>query len=164
MQRRKLPSILRNNRDKRSVPQKTAPQIEQQVVALRHRLPTFGAARRGADILHRHTVLHCVRIVIHHRPGHAERTLVRMELKNILFASDFGNSAERESEYAFSLAQEHWSRLTLLHVFPHRKAYGKDALIEMEHNFYVQLRKLVPIATEMHCKVEIRVVFGEPTE
>jgi hypothetical protein len=26
-------------------PLKTAPQIEQQVVALRHRLPTFGAAR-----------------------------------------------------------------------------------------------------------------------
>jgi len=40
------------------------------------------------------------------------------EFKNILFATDFGKSAEREAEYAFSLAQEHRSRLTLLHVFP----------------------------------------------
>ena len=87
-----------------------------------------------------------------------------MEFKNILFATDFGKSAEREAEYAFSLAQEHRSRLTLLHVFPHPEAYGKEALIEMEHNFYAQLRELVPVATEMHCKVEVRVVFGEPTK
>jgi nucleotide-binding universal stress UspA family protein len=87
-----------------------------------------------------------------------------MEFKNILFATDFGKSTEREAECAFSLAQEHRSRLTLLHVFPHPEAYGKEASIEMEHNFYVQLRELVPVATKMHCKVEVRVVFGEPTE
>jgi nucleotide-binding universal stress UspA family protein len=87
-----------------------------------------------------------------------------MEFKNILFATDFGKSAEREAACAFSLAQEHRSRLTLLHVFPDREAYGKEALIEMEHNFYTQLRELVPVASSMHCKVEVRVVFGEPAE
>jgi nucleotide-binding universal stress UspA family protein len=87
-----------------------------------------------------------------------------MEFKNILFATDFGKSAEREAQYAFSLAQEHRSRLTLMHVFPHPQAFSKEALIEMEHNFYTQLRELVPVATGMHCKVEVRVVFGEPTE
>jgi nucleotide-binding universal stress UspA family protein len=87
-----------------------------------------------------------------------------MEFKNILFATDFGKSAEREAEYAFSLAQEHRSRLTLLHVFPNSEDYGGEAAIEMEHNFYAQLRELVPVVTEMHCKVEVRVVFGEPTE
>src|ERR1700686_4138015 len=86
------------------------------------------------------------------------------EFKNILFATDFGKSAEREAEYAFSLAQEHRSRLTLLHVFPNPEAVGKEELIEMEHSFYAQLRELVPVATQMHCKVEVRVVFGEPTE
>jgi nucleotide-binding universal stress UspA family protein len=87
-----------------------------------------------------------------------------MEFKNILFATDFVKSAEREAEYAFSLAQENRSRLTLLHVFTHPEAYGKEELIDMEHNFYTQLRELVPVATEMHCKVDVRVVFGEPTE
>jgi nucleotide-binding universal stress UspA family protein len=87
-----------------------------------------------------------------------------MEFKNILFATDFGKSAEREAEYAFSLAQEHRSRLTLLHVFPNPETVGKEELIEMEHNFYAQLRELVPVATDMHCKVDVRVVFGEPTE
>ena len=87
-----------------------------------------------------------------------------MEFKNILFATDFGKSAEREAAYAFSLAQEHRSRLTFLHVFPHREAYGKEAAIDMEHNFYTQLRELVPVAAEMRCKVEVRVVFGESAE
>jgi nucleotide-binding universal stress UspA family protein len=87
-----------------------------------------------------------------------------MEFKNILFATDFGKSTEREAEYAFSLAQEHRSRLTLLHVFPHPEAYGKEASIEMEHNFDVQLRELVPVAKKIHCKVEVRVVFGESTD
>jgi nucleotide-binding universal stress UspA family protein len=97
-------------------------------------------------------------------PVTAKEPWYEMEFKNILFATDFGKGVEREAEYAFSLAQEHRSRLTLLHVFPHPEAYGKEALIEMEHNFYAQLRELVPVATEMHCKVEVRVVFGEPTE
>jgi len=87
-----------------------------------------------------------------------------MEFKNILFATDFGNSAEREAAYAFALAQEHRSRLTFLHVFPNKEAYGKEALIEMEHNFYNQLRELVPVAADLRCKVEVRVVFGEPVE
>ena len=85
-----------------------------------------------------------------------------IEFKNILFATDFGKGAEREATYAFSLAQEHRSRLTLLHVFPHPEAYGKETLIEMEHNFYTQLRELVPADAEMRCKVEVRVVFGDP--
>jgi nucleotide-binding universal stress UspA family protein len=97
-------------------------------------------------------------------PVTAKDPWYEMEFKNILFATDFGKSAEREAEYAFSLAQEHRSRLTLLHVFPNPEAVGKEQLIEMEHSFYAQLRELVPVATEMHCKVEVRVVFGEPTE
>ena len=34
----------------------------------------------------------------------------------------------------------------------------------MEHNFYAQLRELVPVATAMLCEVDVRVVFGEPAE
>jgi hypothetical protein len=37
----------------------------------------------------------------------AKEPLYEMEFKNILFATDFGRSAEREAEYAASLAQKH---------------------------------------------------------
>src|SRR3984893_14183543 len=77
-----------------------------------------------------------------------------MEFKNILFATDFGKSAEREAEYAFSLAQEHRSRLTLLHVFPNPEAVDKEQSTDTQHSFYPQPQKTVPVPTEMHCKVE----------
>jgi nucleotide-binding universal stress UspA family protein len=93
-----------------------------------------------------------------------EEPWFEMEFKNILFATDFGKSAEREAQYAFSLAQEHRSRLTLLHVFTHPEVLSKEELIEQEHNFYAQLRELVPATTKIQCKVEVRVVFGEAAE
>jgi nucleotide-binding universal stress UspA family protein len=37
-------------------------------------------------------------------------------LQNILFATDFGPGAGQAAQYAFSLAQEHWAHLTVLHV------------------------------------------------
>ena len=45
--------------------------------------------------------------------------LYEIELKNILFATAFGPGAERQAAYAFSLAQQHRSRITLLHVEEH---------------------------------------------
>src|SRR5579864_1404925 len=39
-----------------------------------------------------------------------------VELKNILFATDFGHGAEKAAAHAFSLAQEHGAKLTMLHV------------------------------------------------
>ena len=87
-----------------------------------------------------------------------------VEFKNILFATDFGKSAEREAEYALSLAQEHCSRLRLVHVFPHPEAYGESVLALEKQNSMAQLRKLVPTQTELHCKLDFEVPVGEPVE
>jgi nucleotide-binding universal stress UspA family protein len=87
-----------------------------------------------------------------------------LEFKNILLATDFGKSAEREAEYAFSLAQEHHSRLRLLHVFPHPEAYGDDILAIEKESCRNQLRELVPRGTELHCKVDFEVAEGDPVE
>jgi len=87
-----------------------------------------------------------------------------MEFKNILFATDFGKSAKREAEYALSLAQEHCSRLRLVHVFPHPEAYGESVLALEKQNNMAQLRELVPAGTELHCKVDFEVAVGEPVE
>lgn len=87
-----------------------------------------------------------------------------VEFKNILFATDFGKSAEREAEYAVSLAQEHCSRLRFVHVFPHPKDYGESVLAQQKQNSMAQLRELVPAETELHCKLEFEVPVGEPVE
>jgi nucleotide-binding universal stress UspA family protein len=97
-------------------------------------------------------------------PSTGKEPMYELEFKNILFASDFGRSAEREAEYAFSLAQEHCSRLTLVHVFPHPEAYGEDVLALEKETIVAQLRELVPGGTELHCKVDFEVALGEPVE
>jgi nucleotide-binding universal stress UspA family protein len=97
-------------------------------------------------------------------PSTSKEPQYELEFKNILFATDFGRSAEREAGYAFSLAQEHRSRLRLVHVFPHPEAYGEDVLaIEKESNRNL-LRELVPGGTELHCKVDFEVAVDEPVE
>ncbi len=87
-----------------------------------------------------------------------------VEFKNILFATDFGKSAEREAEYALSLAQEHCSRLRLVHVFPHPEAYGESVLALEKQNSMAQLKELVPPETDLHCKLDFEVPVGEPVE
>lgn len=87
-----------------------------------------------------------------------------VEFKNILFATDFGKSADREAEYALSLAQEHCSRLRLVHVFPHPEAYGESVLALEKQNSMAQLRELVPTQTELRCKLDFEVPVGEPVE
>jgi nucleotide-binding universal stress UspA family protein len=87
-----------------------------------------------------------------------------LEFKNILFATDFGKNAEREAEYAFGLAQEHYSRLKLVHVIPHPEAYGEDILALEKDASIAKLRELVPAGTELHCKVDFEVTTGEPVD
>jgi nucleotide-binding universal stress UspA family protein len=79
--------------------------------------------------------------------------LYRIELKNILFATAFGSGAERQAAYAFSLAQEHRSRITFLHV--KQRWDEEQAIID-------QLQKLVPSATDWHCLPLFRVEQGDP--
>jgi nucleotide-binding universal stress UspA family protein len=97
-------------------------------------------------------------------PSAAKEPLYEMEFKNILFASDFGRSAEREAEFAVSLAQKHCSRLRLVHVLLHPKAYGQDVLAVKKENSMAQLRELVATEADLHCKLDFEVAVGEPVE
>ncbi len=97
-------------------------------------------------------------------PSAAKEPLYEMEFKNILFATDFGRSAEREAEYAVSLAQKHCSRLKLLHVLPHPEAYGEDVLAVKKENSMFQLRELVATGADLHCKLDFEVAVGEPVQ
>ena len=97
-------------------------------------------------------------------PSVTKESLYEIEFKNILFATDFGTSAEREAEYAVSLAQKHCSRLRLVHVLPHPEAYGKDILAERRETSMVQLRELVASETDLHYKLDFEVAVGEPVK
>jgi nucleotide-binding universal stress UspA family protein len=86
------------------------------------------------------------------------------EFKNILLATDFGPGAERGAAFAFALAQEHRSRLMLLHVIPHaNNAFDRDSILEREAITH-QLRELVPAGSDLLCKLELHLANGKPVE
>jgi nucleotide-binding universal stress UspA family protein len=86
-------------------------------------------------------------------PGVDREPLYCIELKNILFATEFGMAAERQAAYAFALAQEHCSRITLLHV---EERDGDPEVIVR------RLKRLLPSRTDLHCLPLFRIEKGEP--
>jgi nucleotide-binding universal stress UspA family protein len=87
-----------------------------------------------------------------------------VELKNILFATDFGPSAEHASAYAFSLAQEHDARLMLLHVIENAAAYTEESVSRQRELNIQRLKQMMPPESENWCKPEFRVTFGSAVE
>jgi nucleotide-binding universal stress UspA family protein len=82
------------------------------------------------------------------------------EFEHILFATDFGPGAKKEAAFALSLAEEHRSKLTVLHVLTghqHTASLQRDAILS-------QMRDLVPDTHSEHCLVDFRVVYGKPVE
>jgi len=87
-----------------------------------------------------------------------------VELKNILFATDFGHGAEKAAAHAFSLAQEHDARLTMLHVIQEATAFTEESVRLQRAGAVGQLGKLVPEGAENWCKPVFRATFGEAAE
>ena len=85
-------------------------------------------------------------------PAVAPEPFYGINLKNILFATAFGKGAERQAEYAFSLAQEHHSRITLLHV---------QQQPDQEQPIIDQLQELLPSSTDFKCLPLFRVERGD---
>jgi nucleotide-binding universal stress UspA family protein len=93
-------------------------------------------------------------------PAAPSEPLYEAEFKHILFATDFGPGAEKEAAFALSLAKEHRSRLTVLHVSTRtEQAVGLE-----RESILRQMRELVPDTHGEYCLVDFRVVFGKPAE
>ena len=87
-----------------------------------------------------------------------------VELKNILFATDFGHGAEKAAVHALSLAQEHGAKLTMLHVIQEATAFTEES-VRRQREFNIEnLKKLVPEGAENWCKPVFRATFGEAVE
>jgi nucleotide-binding universal stress UspA family protein len=93
-------------------------------------------------------------------PHVSKDTKGRLEMKEILYATDFSPESLAALPYATSLAQENQARLTLLHVI------GEPKVGELVHpEQYVdstlrQLRKLVPSEVELWCEPKFMVERG----
>jgi nucleotide-binding universal stress UspA family protein len=87
-----------------------------------------------------------------------------VELKNILFATDFGHGAEKAAAHAFSLAQEHGAKLTMLHVIQEATAFTEESVRQQRESNIANLQKLVPEGAENWCRPVFRATFGEAVE
>jgi nucleotide-binding universal stress UspA family protein len=87
-----------------------------------------------------------------------------VDLNHILFATDFGPGAARAAQYAFSLAQEHGARLTVLHVVEEAAAYTRESEERLRKVNIARMKQFMPPESENWCKVEFRVAFGAPVE
>jgi nucleotide-binding universal stress UspA family protein len=97
-------------------------------------------------------------------PRVKEEPAREVELKSILFATDFGAGAEKAAAHAFSLAQEHGARLTMLHVIQEATAFTEES-VRRQREFNVEkLQRLVPEGAENWCKPVFRATFGEAAE
>jgi len=91
-------------------------------------------------------------------------TASEVDLKNILFATDFGPGAEKAAAYAFSLAQEHGARLTMLHVIQEATAFTEESVRRQREYAVNNLETLMPAGAENWCKPEFKATFGEASE
>lgn len=93
-------------------------------------------------------------------PHTLKQALREVELKDILFATDFGPGAAQASKYAFSLAQEHGARLIVLHVVEEESALTEEGERLLRQVNIQHMKQFMPAETESWCEVEFRVAFG----
>jgi nucleotide-binding universal stress UspA family protein len=97
-------------------------------------------------------------------PQNPKQAPTELEFNDILFATDFGPGAARAAQYAFSLAQEHGARLTVLHVVEPAVAYTREGEERLRQIHVAGMKQFMPREAENWCKVEFRVAFGAPVE
>jgi len=92
----------------------------------------------------------------------AELAPVELEIRQILFATNFASSAAREAQEAAWLAEDFRSRLTLMHVLEDYTELGsKPELIEENLQ---KLRELIPKKSELQYIPETLLEFGRGPE
>jgi len=84
----------------------------------------------------------------------------RLEMKEILYATDFSQESLAALPYAVSLAQEHQARLTLLHVVGEAKVGELVHAEQYADSIRRQLQKLLPPEAETWCEPKCAVEHG----
>lgn len=97
-------------------------------------------------------------------PAVGGETPKKVDFKNILFATNFGQGDREALDYALSLSQEHAAKLILLHVIEDAAAHTDEGLRRQRELFLNRMREMVPPEAENWCKPEFRVTFGAAPE
>jgi nucleotide-binding universal stress UspA family protein len=85
--------------------------------------------------------------------------------RSVLFATDFGESAESALPYALSIAEESQARLYLLHVLPQPIPNKVPKSLEETVAYAMhRLHELIPNDAEFWCRPEAVVWHGAPAE
>ncbi|MFZ0819623.1 MAG: universal stress protein [Candidatus Acidiferrales bacterium] len=81
----------------------------------------------------------------------------------VLFATDFSEASLAGAPYAFSLAQEFQARLTLMHAvkLPLEPMESAEVITSQREK---ELRNLLPAETDLWCRPEFVVKFGDPAQ
>jgi nucleotide-binding universal stress UspA family protein len=87
---------------------------------------------------------------------------VELEIRQVLFATNFANAAARVAQEAAWLAGEFHSRFTLMHVMEERTQLGSNP--EPIEESLQKLRELIPTRSELQYIPETLVEFGNAPE
>jgi nucleotide-binding universal stress UspA family protein len=93
--------------------------------------------------------------------GHSPEEI---DLRHILFATDYGSGADKAAAHAFSLAQEHNATLTLLHVIEGTAAYTEESVARQREINVMHMKNLMPAGMEDWCRPQFLVPFGLAAE
>lgn len=97
-------------------------------------------------------------------PHVSKDTERRMEMKEILYATDFSPESLVALPYAVSLAQEHQARLTVLHVVGEPKVGELVHPEQFAESIERRLKNLVPVEAHFWCKPNFRMEKGHAAE
>lgn len=87
-----------------------------------------------------------------------------VELKRILYATDFTAKGERAAAYALSLAQEHQAELTLLHVIENGDGVSSKNVAALRAMFLKRLEAIVPPQARSWCDPTCVVTVGNSAD
>jgi len=93
-------------------------------------------------------------------PHVSKDTERRLEMKEILYATDFSPESLSALPFAMSMAQEHQARLTLLHVVGAAKVGELVHAEQFAESTLRRLRALVPVEAQSWCEPNYRVEHG----
>ncbi len=87
-----------------------------------------------------------------------------IQLRHILYASDFSAASDHAAAYALSLAQEFQARITLLHAVGDGERLSPREMEAVRRSVVARMNALVPAEAKLWCEPEFVVSFGPAAE
>lgn len=84
--------------------------------------------------------------------------------RSILFATDLSETGLRPAQYAVALAEQHQSRLTLIHVLEEKQTIASGMREEAEKACVRHLDSLMPETAGLWCQPKVEFAYGKPSE